>query len=362
MGNPTSILNATVLNGNQNHEPLKDRKKDHIQLAFESQTGAKDLDERFYYEPMLSAHADEPLAPVRFLGKTMRAPLWISSMTGGTEQAHRINHNLAKVCKEFGLGMGLGSCRVLLEENNRFQDFNLRPVIGYESPFYANLGIAQLEQAIENGTLKMVGEMVNRLRADGLIVHVNPLQEWLQPEGDHIVNPPIDTIKRLLDAFDFKIIVKEVGQGMGPKSLRALFQLPLAAIDFAAFGGTNFAKLELLRGQEGNMQLYKEVARLGHDACSMVEMANQIINELGDKAICKEVIVSGGIHSFLDGYYLINKINCNSVYGQGSAFLKHARGTYGELQQYVQGQIKGLEMANAFLEVKDAYKEPKFIF
>jgi len=361
MGNAITILETKPLNGHKAPEPVIDRKKDHIQLAFDSQTGAKDLNERFYYEPMLSGHADEPLAPVRFLGKTMKAPMWISSMTGGTEQAHRINHNLAKACNEFGLGMGLGSCRVLLEENNRFQDFNLRPIIGYEFPFYANLGIAQLEQAIANNSLDKVRDMVHRLEADGLIIHVNPLQEWLQPEGDRVINPPIDTIKRLLDAFDFKLIVKEVGQGMGPKSLRALFQLPLAAVDFAAFGGTNFAKLELLRGSETNMQLYKEVAGLGHDASTMVDMTNQILQQLGNKALCQEVIISGGVQSFLDGYYLMGKLNCNSIYGQGAAFLKHARGSYGELREFVEGQIKGLELANAFLEVKGAQQEPKFI-
>jgi isopentenyl-diphosphate delta-isomerase len=74
--------------------------------------------------------------------------------------------------------------------------------------------------------------------------------------------------------------------------------------------------------------------------------------ELGDKALCKQVIISGGIKTFLDGYYLINQLQTNCVYGQASAFLKHARGSYEELYDYVNAQVEGLELANAFLKVR----------
>ena len=329
-----------------------DRKKDHIELAFQSQTNGHEKNTGLNYEPILSGHPEADLEPMSFLGKTMNAPLWISSMTGGTEIAQHINHNLAKVCGEFGLGMGLGSCRKLLEDDRYFDDFNLRPIIGYDHPFFANLGIAQIEESLAQNKLADIIEMINRLEADGLIIHVNPLQEWLQPEGDKITQPPIDTIKAFLDKVNFKVIVKEVGQGMGPKSLKALFELPLAAVDFAAFGGTNFSKLELLRGDEQNLHLYSQLAAIGHSADEMTRFTNEILNDLGDKALCKQVIISGGIQSFLEGYQLINKINCTSVYGQGSAFLKHAQGSYDELQFFVSTQIKGLQLANALLEVK----------
>ncbi len=326
------------------------RKQDHIELAFQSQTGLKP-DERFYYEPLLSAHP-KPLKPFRFLGKIMQAPLWISSMTGGTELAFTINHNLAKACKEFGLGMGLGSCRSLLYHHDYFKDFNLRPVIGDACPFYANLGIAQVEESLAEGRLFQITEMLKKLEADGLIVHVNPLQEWLQPEGDKISQPPIDTIKRLLDKVKFKIIVKEVGQGMGPESLKALLKLPLAAVDFAAHGGTNFSKVELLRSKSEQQALFENVAYMGHRAEEMAHFTNQILKSQSKNIRCKEVIISGGVKSFLDGFYLIKKLNCRSVYGQGSAFLEHARGDYEKLQDYVAGQIKGLELAEAYLTIR----------
>lgn len=326
------------------------RKKDHIELALKSQQGIQ-TDDRFYYEPLLSAHP-QALKPTSFLGKEMKAPLWISSMTGGTELAHKINHNLACACKEFGLGMGLGSCRILLEGDMYFKDFNLRPVLGDSRPFYANLGIAQVEQELANRSVKRIEELIRRLGADGLIIHVNPLQEWLQPEGDKISKPPIDTIRALLDKVKFKVIVKEVGQGIGYESLKALFQLPLAAIDFAAHGGTNFSKVELLRSNKQQQSLFNEVAHIGHSATEMVELTNRILKELGSKALCKEVIISGGVKSFLDGHYLMESLRCNSIYGQGSAMLERARNSYDELQEYVAGQIKGLELSKSYLRVK----------
>lgn len=327
------------------------RKKDHIDLAFKSQV-ANETDGRFYYEPLLSPHP-QPLKPVPFLGKKMKAPIWISSMTGGTELAHKINHNLAQACKEFGLGMGLGSCRILLGDDTYLKDFSLRPVLGDDCPFYANLGIAQLEQEIANKSMKRVIELVKKLDADGLIIHVNPLQEWLQPEGDKIAKAPIDTIRIVLDKVKFKVIVKEVGQGMGYESLKALFQLPLAAVDFAAHGGTNFSKVELLRSNQQQQDLFNNVANIGHNAPEMVELTNRVLKKVGKKALVKEVIISGGVKSFLDGYYLMNKLHCRSIYGQGSAMLEHAQHSYEQLREYVAGQVRGLELAKAYLRVKE---------
>jgi len=105
----------------------EDRKKDHIELAFQSQVAVHSLDQRFYYEPLLAAHPTATtLAPFSFLNKTMQVPLWVSSMTGGTAMANTINHHLARACGEFGMGMGLGSCRSLLYSDEYLADFNVR--------------------------------------------------------------------------------------------------------------------------------------------------------------------------------------------------------------------------------------------
>lgn len=338
----------------QNDDPTAaSRKKDHIELAFKSQVEKGELDGRFYYEPLLSGHPEKgSLKSFKFLGKTMRAPMWVSSMTGGTEMANTINHNLARACKDFGMGMGLGSCRGLLYDDDFLKDFDVRHLIGDDLPLYANLGIAQLEQLIELNELWRVNQLIDKLSADGLIIHVNPFQEWLQPEGDFFKKPPIETIQICLEKLNMPIIVKEVGQGMGYESLKTLFQLPLTAIDFAANGGTNFSKLELLRSDSGKREIYSQLANVGHSAEDMVNMTNRISEELGDKVQCNQVIISGGIKSFLDGYYLINKLNLPSVYGQASEFLKHARSDYDDLYKYVKSQVEGLELSNAFLKVR----------
>ncbi len=344
---PLAIANLK----NLDHEQTSDRKKDHINLAFESRVEQALLDKRFYYEPMLAAHpAANSLKPLYFLGKKQSVPMWVSSMTGGTAMAGIINRNLARACKEFGFGMGLGSCRIILDDDTYLPDFQLRDLIGDEQSFYANLGIAQVETLLENGQMQLIKDLVKKLDADGLIVHVNPTQEWLQPEGDRIKHVPMDTLKRLLDVFNGSVIVKEVGQGMGPSSLKALMTLPLQAIEFAANGGTNFAKLELFRADEEKRASFGGIPQLGHSAAEMVEFCNHIAQQWEIR--CNEVIISGGVRDFLDGYYLIHKSKLPAVYGQASEMLKRAQGDYEVLQNYIQEQIRGLELATAYLKVR----------
>ena len=334
---------------------MTDRKKDHIDLAFKAKTGIDEIDRRFFYEPMMAKHPIAGLAPFTFLGKTMKAPIWVSSMTGGTALAGQINRNLARACREFGLGMGLGSCRPILAGNDHFVDFDMRDIIGDDLPFYANLGIAQLEPFVLDGDITPVNRLVERLRADGLIIHVNPMQEWLQPEGDLFSQPPIDTIRTFLDLADYPVIVKEVGQGMGPESLRSLLELPLEAIELAAFGGTNFAKVELMRSDEFKQQYYGPLSRIGHDAFEMVDMINRITD--GKISVrCHHIIISGGIGSFMDGFYLINKCHLPAIYGQASGFLKYATQSYDELKKFVEYQVEGLKLATSFFVIKDTQR------
>ncbi|HLO60250.1 MAG TPA: hypothetical protein VK179_15980 [Bacteroidales bacterium] len=330
---------------------MEQRKTDHIHAALQSQISIEEHDNRFHYEPLLSAHPEGDLPPVKFLGKKLRAPLWVSSMTGGTSGAKDINHNLAKACREFGMGMGLGSCRTLLHGNTYFDDFNVRDIIGTDLPLFANLGIVQTEQLIHENKTEAIHHLVDSLKADGLIIHINPLQEWFQPEGDRLNHPPVETIKRLLKVARYPVIVKEVGQGMGPASLRELFKLPISAIEFAAFGGTNFARVELMRGSTDRQFLYEPYTRIGEPGFSMVNYVNEILDS-EHTTRCHEVIVSGGIKNFLDGYYLINKVHTTAIYGQASGFLKHAAEGYESLQKYCTDQVNGLKLAYAYLTVK----------
>jgi isopentenyl-diphosphate delta-isomerase len=330
---------------------MEQRKNDHITLAFSAQVESALADTRFNYEPMLGSHLRGSIEPIPFLGKTLRVPIWVSSMTGGSQEARTINRNLARACHEFGMGMGLGSCRILLDQKNHFDDFNVRDILGGDLPLFANIGIVQLEEMLANGSHGKLMELVDELRADGLIIHVNPIQEWLQKEGDVLKQPPIETIEAFLALTGMKIIVKEVGQGMGPQSISRLMNLPIAALEFAAFGGTNFAKIELARSSPQHQDLYSELAMLGHPAGEMLDVVNSLVQS-GKPLACRQLIITGGIRSFLDGYYFMSKSLLPSIYGQASGFLRFARGDYHELQSYVASQINGLKFASAFLQIR----------
>ncbi len=328
---------------------MEDRKKDHIQLAFQATVNQNEKDDRFIYEPMLSSHSDFSFSSFEFLGKTMNYPFWISSMTGGTEMAGKINKRLASVAGKYGLGMGLGSCRSLLNNESYFNDFDVRRYIGKDQPLFSNFGIAQIEKMIENNSIDKVEEVREKLDADGTIIHINPLQEAFQPEGDRLKHAPIDTIQKLLEIVKSPIIIKEVGQGMGYESIKSILQLNIAAFDFGAWGGTNFTRLESLRNKNIS-KAFDGFANVGHDALEMTLMVNEIIEEVDVK--CKQVIISGGIHSVLDGFYLNKICKLPSVIGMGSLFLENALRSEEDLDLFVNELIEKWKLAEAYLKVK----------
>ncbi len=332
---------------------MEDRKKDHIDLAFKASINGSINDTRFYYEPLLAPHPSSETKPFSFLGKEMKFPLWISSMTGGTQMAKDINRNLAKIAGKFGLGMGLGSCRPLLESDDKLIEFDIRDYMGDNLPMYSNLGIAQIERLIEEKATDQIAELNHKLKADGTIIHINPLQEAFQPEGDKITRSPIDTISELVSLQNIPFIVKEVGQGMGYESLKALLQLEIEAIEFGAFGGTNFTKLEQMR----NTNIYEEsdsFALIGHTAEEMTLMVNDIVSKEVPK--CKQLIISGGINNILDGYYLTSISKLPAICGMGSAFLKHAIIDYDDLEEFVEELTQGWLLAKNYLTVKHPNK------
>jgi len=241
--------------------------------------------------------------------------------------------------------MGLGSCRSIIDTNYRFEDFDVRQYLGDELPLMANLGIAQVEELLEKKAIDKIIKLIEALKADGLFVHVNPLQELLQPEGDVYKKPPVETIEELCELVDFPVFVKEVGQGMGPGSLEAILKTKVAGIEFGAHGGTNFSMVELLRNQVGAMDQMKDWAGIGHSVEEMIVFLNNM-----DPALLKdkEIIISGGLNP-LKGYFLLQKMKHPAVIGMAYAFLKSAHGQYKNLQASVNLMKKSLQMAHQFL-------------
>lgn len=327
------------------------RKQHHLDLTNAAQV--LHSDPRFYYEPLLASNTLTDPKEIAFAGKTMKFPLWISSMTGGTAKAGPINKILAKAAAKFGLGMGLGSCRIILEDDQYFEDFNLRPILGPNVPLFSNIGIAQLEQLIESNKLHLLNDLVRKLDADGIFLHINPLQECMQPEGDIYHMNPLEALDVLIANFDYKIIVKEVGQGMGPESLRALLDRPIYGIDFAAHGGTNFAKMEMLRSTAAHQEAFEAIANVGHSADEMIGYLNEILKENNPQHHEKHIIISGGVKNFMDGFYYTQKCKAPAIYGMASVLLNKANEGEAALNAYLEDQIKGFQIAQQFLKVKN---------
>lgn len=330
-------------------EKTSKRKVDHIELAFKSQA---DEQRNFglFYEPMLSSMEEEVSLKTEIAGKELEAPLWISSMTGGAGVARDINKNLAIAAGKTGIGMGLGSCRPLLYSDDRLEDFALREYV-QQSVLFANLGVAQVEELLSAGEFSKIKEMIKKIDADGLMIHVNPLQEYAQPEGDTFKEAPLDTIKRVLDALDKPLIIKEVGQGMGPRSLEELCKLPLEAIEFGAYGGTNFTKLEQTRHKSlhsGKKNELLAFASMGHTPSEMVGYVNDCLA----KPSCKvgRFIISGGIKNVVEGHGLRMRLKGSGIIGMAQAYLREALISADAVQGLIEEQIDALKMASRYLK------------
>lgn len=312
-------------------------------MAQSSQSSASERDVRFAYEPLFAAHPDPKAQLQDFAGFEFTLPLWISSMTGGAKHAQHLNTLLARACAEFNLGMGLGSCRPLLENRQSLADFDMRPHMPGR-PLFANLGIAQVEELQAAKQLGRVHHMVEELRADGLIIHLNPLQEWFQPGGDLLRVSPLETITRFVEAAPYPVIVKEVGHGMGPQSLKALMQLPLWAIEFGAFGGTNFSLLEARRA---GTDVRDGLITVGHTAQEMVGFVRALL-AAGERFKCQRFIISGGVKDSLQGYHLTAQLP-GSLFGMAQGVLAHAQNGEAALRAYLENELKQFSMARAYL-------------
>jgi isopentenyl-diphosphate delta-isomerase len=189
--------------------------------------------------------ADVELGAQRF-GRTVKAPILISCMTGGTPEARSINRGLATVAQSFGLAMGLGSARVLLEYPETLDSFAVR-CVAPDVLLFANLGAVQLNHGFGPAECRRLVEM---LEADALVLHLNPLQEALQPEGDTDFSGLLAKIEALCARLGPPVIVKEVGWGLDAQTVQRLFDAGVAGVDVAGAGGTSWSEVERYRLEE----------------------------------------------------------------------------------------------------------------
>ena len=221
------------------------RKDAHIDLALDPATksaGNNGFD-RLRFEhcalPEIALSAID--LSVEFLGKPLAAPMMIGAMTGGTMRAERINRALAAVAQDHKIAFAVGSQRAALELGKTASDLR---IIAPDIPIIGNLGGIQLAQS---GGIDLAKAAIDDLQADAIAIHLNPLQETIQPEGEHDWRGVRDAIAALVKADMAPVIVKEVGAGISAGLASDLFACGVAAVDVAGFGGTNWARIEAAR-------------------------------------------------------------------------------------------------------------------
>ncbi len=219
-----------------------ERKRKHLEACLQGEvayqgttTGLERY--RLRYQALAGLALSEVDLTTPFLGKTLKAPFLIGAMTGGEEKGEAINLALAEAAEALGVGMMLGSGRIVLERPETLKSFQVRKVAP-RVLLIANLGLAQLRRYGRQDLIRLV----ELLEADALALHVNPLQEAVQ-KGDTDFRGLLRRLEELLP-LPFPVLVKEVGHGLGREAALALKDLPLAAVDVAGAGGTSWARVE----------------------------------------------------------------------------------------------------------------------
>ncbi len=227
---------------------IRNRKAEHIKICVEERTAPGYCywdDVRFFHNALPEIDAGDIDTSCILFGKKLEFPLIVTAITGGFEGAVKINSNIAEACSELGIGMGVGSERagvsgVCPESYSVIKDFDIPLVIG-------NIGAPQLidqknEKASGAGTVRKAMDLID---ADVMAVHLNYLQEVVQPEGDTRAKGCRDAIRSL--AREFPIIVKETGAGISRETAERLKGIGILGIDIAGMGGTSFSAVELHR-------------------------------------------------------------------------------------------------------------------
>jgi len=225
-----------------------------------------------------------------FLGKLLGAPLLISSMTGGTEEAKTINFRLAEVAQQYKLAMGVGSQRVAVENPQVADTFNVRS-LAPDILLFANIGAVQLNYSYGVDQCRRV---VDICQADALILHLNPLQECIQPNGDTNFRGLLDKIEFVCREMPVPVIVKEVGNGISAAMAQKLIEAGVSAIDVAGAGGTSWAKVESERAKNAHQhQLGQTFADWGLPTAECITSIRAFNSEI-------PLIASGGLRNGLD--------------------------------------------------------------
>jgi isopentenyl-diphosphate delta-isomerase len=270
------------------------RKADHIRINLNEDvrsgltTGLENF--RFTHQALPELNLEEINLQQELFGRQIKAPILISSMTGGTTEAAEINRTLATAAQETGIAMGLGSQRVALEYPELASSFQVRE-FAPDILLFANLGAIQLNYDYGVEHCQRVVDMV---QADALILHLNPLQEAVQPEGETLFSGLLDKIKVVCQGLSVPVIAKEVGWGISEAAASRLAEVGVAAIDVAGAGGTSWTQVEMHRAQNEHQ------ARLAATFLDWGIPTAESILQVRRAAPGIPIIASGGLRTGLD--------------------------------------------------------------
>lgn len=270
------------------------RKKEHLDICLDTEavTGplGTGLDRyRFVHNALPELDLDEIDLGVTFLGRRLEAPILISSMTGGFDLARKINRNLAAAAQRLGLAMGVGSQRVALEEPSVAASFQVRDVAP-NILLFGNLGAVQLNYGY---TIEHCRRAVEMIGADGLILHLNVLQEAAQPEGNRNFKGLTAQIAGVCRQAEFPVIVKEIGSGISADAAIRLRDAGVRAIDVAGRGGTSWYTVEARRAASPGQEAKSTFSAWGIPTDEALVQVRRAIPDL-------PLVASGGIRSGLD--------------------------------------------------------------
>jgi isopentenyl-diphosphate Delta-isomerase len=280
--------------GKKSLSATQQRKKEHLELCLDTDkvTGPSGTGLHrytFVHNALPELDIDEIDLSTTFLGKRLKAPLLISSMTGGFELARRVNRNLAAAAQELGLAMGVGSQRVALEEHSVANSFKVRD-LAPDILLLGNLGAVQLNYGYDIGHCRRAVQMIE---ADGLILHLNVLQEAVQPEGNRNFKGLADKITAICRELEVPVLAKEVGSGISADVAVRLKRAGVKAIDIAGRGGTSWYAVEARRAAKGDKPLDLTFTGWGIPTEEALVAVREAVPDI-------ELVASGGIRTGLD--------------------------------------------------------------
>lgn len=270
------------------------RKEDHIRINLEEDVRSATTNGleryRFIHQALPEIDLDAVDLSQTIFNKIVRAPILISSMTGGTDEAARINLTLAEAAQAAGVVMGVGSQRAALEDPQAVESFRVRKRAP-DIVLLANLGAIQLNYGF---TLDHCKRAVDMIEADALILHLNALQEAVQSEGETRFSGLVDKIAAVCRGLPVPVIAKEVGWGISEKAARMLSEAGVTAIDVAGSGGTSWSQVEMYRHQDPRKMRIAAVFRdWGIPTAESIEMVRR-------GAPGALIFASGGLRSGVD--------------------------------------------------------------